>query len=226
MLTTVVNVSLAQRTRGPIGQRAADVLLALAIWLGVLWGVGAQWWTGMNAPDSQFSASLAIFGNQVNERALDPSYYWTRLGYLGPVHWLVESFGIWNGFAIWRAFILLLIVSCVYWTARQFAGHAIASMLTLLVALNSMVLGYLGNPYATGTAMAAAVLLFALAIALFRQTAASPDRRLWLLSLGTGAALAWLLMLNPYNALLAGVTWLGIRAVGWWLTRPSLGALA
>ena len=37
--------------------------------------------------------------------------------------------------------------------------------------------------------------------------------------------LAWLIMLNPYNALLAGATWLGIRVIGVGIARPALRAL-
>lgn len=220
------NVTITRQVTARARHHAGDALITLAIWLVVLWGVGAQWWTGMNAPDSQFSASLAIFGDQVNQRALDSGYYWTRLGYLGPVHWLIEVFGIWSGFAIWRALLVLLIVISVYWVARQFGSRSIAAMLTFFIALNTMVLAYVGNPYATGTAMAASLSLFALAIARFNDHAAASRWRSWLLGLTSGAVLAWLLMLNPYNALLAGVTWLGIRTVGIWLSRPVVRALA
>lgn len=203
----------------------ADAAITASIWLIVLWGVGAQWWTGMNAPDSQFSASLAIFGDQVNQRALEPSYYWTRLGYLGPVHWLTEQFGIWTGFAIWRALLLLLIVASVYWIARQFSSRALAAALTLFISLNTMVLAYVGNPYATGTAMAASLVLFALAIAHMQDGLQLKRSHGWLLGSATGGVLAWLLMLNPYYALLAGCTWLGIRVVGGWLARLRLRAI-
>ena len=218
-------MSFAQHIGARVRQSAADLGITIALWLLTLWGVGAQSWTGMNTPDSQFSASLAIFGNQVNERALDPSYYWTRLGYLGPVHLLTGVFGIWNGFALWRAFLLLVIIVTVYWMARQFTDRAIAAMLAMFVVLNTMVLAYVGNPYATGTAMAASLLLFACAIAHF-STAAKPSvRRLMLIGSATGGVLAWLIMLNPYNALLAGATWLGIRVIGVGIARPALRAL-
>ena len=214
------NVGIAQQFGARVHRHAADLGIAIALWALTVWGVGAQWWTGMNAPDSQFSASLAIFGNQVNERAPDPSYYWTRLGYLAPVHWLTAVFGTWNGFAIWRALLILIIVTTVYWVARQFATRAVSAMLTMLVSLNTMVLAYVGNPYATGTAMAASLLLFALAIAPLTTSALPTRRRDVMLGAVSGGVLAWLVMLNPYNALLAGATWLGIRCVGVWLTRP------
>ena len=134
-------------------------------------------------------------------------------------------FGIWNGFALWRAFLLLVIIVTVYWMARQFTDRAIAAMLAMFVVLNTMVLAYVGNPYATGTAMAASLLLFACAIAHF-STAAKPSvRRLMLIGSATGGVLAWLIMLNPYNALLAGATWLGIRVIGVGIERPALRAL-
>ena len=89
-------------------RRSSEITLVLGIWAIVMWGVGAKWWTGFNSPDSQFSATLAIFGHTVNDRALDASYYWTRLGYLTPVRGLIEIFGTFAGFAIWRGLMLLL----------------------------------------------------------------------------------------------------------------------
>ncbi|MSY38624.1 MAG: hypothetical protein F2641_04170, partial [Actinobacteria bacterium] len=139
-----------------------EITLVLAVWAVVMWGVGAKWWTGFNSPDSQFSATLAIFGHSVNDRALDGSYYWTRLGYLAPVHGLIKMFGIWAGFAIWRGLLLLLVVGAVYWLARRVTGRALAVALAFFVGLNTMVLSYLGNTYATGAAIAATFVLIAL----------------------------------------------------------------
>jgi len=218
-----LGVALTQRMPARLRAAMPDLVVVIAMWLLLLWGVGAQWWTGLNAPDSQFSASLVIFGDRVNERAIDPSYYWTRLGYLGPVRALTEVFGIWAGFAIWRALLLLIVLTAVYWVARQLSARPLAAALALFVGLNTMVLGYLGNPYATGTAMAASLALLAIAVAQLRR---SPGRRMGLvLGAGAGGLLAWLVMLNPYNALLAGCTWLGIRLVGILASRTRVRGL-
>lgn len=40
----------------------------------------ARMWTGLDTPDSSFYTSLALFGDQVTDRAPFDSYYWTRLG--------------------------------------------------------------------------------------------------------------------------------------------------
>jgi len=203
--------------------KVADVALVLGIWAIVMWGVGAKWWTGFNSPDSQFSASLAIFGHTVNDRALDASYYWTRLGYLTPVRGLIEVFGTFAGFAIWRGLLLLLIIASTYWMARRLTGRALSVALTFFVALNSMVLSYLGNTYATGSAMAASFVLFALGTSRLRPT---PGRGYSLAQpIFVGLVVGWLIMLNPYNALLAGFIWLAIRVVAWWVDRISLIAL-
>ena len=45
----------------------------------------SQRWTGFNSPDSEFYASLALFGSDVTDRAVEPAYTWTRLGYIVPV---------------------------------------------------------------------------------------------------------------------------------------------
>jgi len=203
--------------------RSSEITLVLGIWAMVMWGVGAKWWTGFNSPDSQFSATLAIFGHTVNDRALDASYYWTRLGYLTPVRGLIEIFGTFTGFAIWRGLMLLLIIASTYWMARRLTGRALSVALTFFVALNSMVLSYLGNTYATGSAMAASFVLFALGTSRLKPT---PGRGYLLAQpIFVGLVFGWLVMLNPYNALLSGFIWLAIRVVAWWVDRVSLLAL-
>ena len=204
-------------------RRSSEITLVLGIWAIVMWGVGAKWWTGFNSPDSQFSATLAIFGHTVNDRALDASYYWTRLGYLTPVRGLIEIFGTFAGFAIWRGLMLLLIIASTYWMARRLTGRALSVALTFFVALNSMVLSYLGNTYATGSAMAASIVLFALGTSRLKPT---PGRGYLLAQpIFVGLVIGWLVMLNPYNALLSGFIWLAIRVVAWWVDRVSLLAL-
>ena len=200
-----------------------EITLVLAVWAVVMWGVGAKWWTGFNSPDSQFSASLAIFGNSVHDRAIDGSYYWTRLGYLAPVHGLIKMFGIWAGFAIWRGLLLLLIVGATYWLARRLTGRALSVALAFFVGLNTMVLSYLGNTYATGSAMAATFVVITLGSSRLR---AVPGRGYHLAQpIFIGLVFGWLVMLNPYNAMLAVFLWLGIRIVAWWIDRVSALAL-
>ena len=205
--------------RGPL----ADLGLVLGIWAIVMWGVGAKWWTGFNSPDSQFSATLAIFGSSVSERAIDGSYYWTRLGYLAPVHGLTKTFGAIAGLEIWRGLLVLLVIGATYWMARRLTCRALSVALSFFVALNTMVLSYLGNTYATGSAMAATFVLIALGASRLRPT---PGRGYALMQpVLVGFVLGWLVMLNPYNAMLAGFLWLGIRILAWWVDRVALLAL-
>ena len=80
----------------------------------------------------------------------------------------------------------------------------------MFAALNTMVLSYVGNPYLTGTIIAATLLF----IALGTWCTFGPPRISWLPAFISGATVAWLLMLNPYACFLALSMWVGIRLVG------------
>ncbi len=71
----------------------AAIVAAITVFIALV----SQRWTGFNSPDSEFYASLAIFGSDVTDRALEAAYTWTRLGYVAPVHALTSLFGIWAG---------------------------------------------------------------------------------------------------------------------------------
>ncbi len=171
----------------------------------------SQRWTGVNSPDSEFYASLALFGSDVADRALDAAYLWTRLGYIIPVRALVTTFDPWLGFEIWRWLLLLLIVGSTYATVRLIAPRALAIVAATLTALSTMVLGFVGNTYLTGTILAATWVLMAVACVAVADRLTA--RWQWLPALVAGAACGWLLMLNPYALGLGGSIWLGIRVV-------------
>lgn len=166
-------------------------------------------WTGMNSPDSEFSASLVAFGDEVTTRAIDPAYYTTRLGYLIPMRALTASLGLWNAFEVWRVVLLLLLVGCTFWVVRRRSGSLLATGCALVVAMNTMILGYLGNPYATGTAIAGLFALIATGIATMR----SRPRHRWLPAALAGGIVGWLVMINPYAALLGVCIWLAVRTL-------------
>ena len=172
---------------------------------------GAQSWAGMNSPDSEFSASLVLFGHEVTDRAIDPAYYWTRLGFLAPMRGLTDILGFWTAWEVWRALLLLLAVGSVFWIVRRRSNRLVATAAGLFIALNTMLLGYLGNPYATGTALSAMFALLATGVATLTPTAAR--RRAWVPAALAGALVAWLLMTNPYAALLGLVLWAGLRLI-------------
>lgn len=176
---------------------AKSAIAVLAITVALLFL--SQWWSGLDTPDSEFYASLAIFTDQVTDRAPQDSYYWTRLGYITPVHILTSMLGIWTGFAAYKALLLLVITTSIFSIARQHTGFWLATWLTAATASSSVILAYLGNPYLTATVMAGT----AATIALVLRTSIAA-------TIGAGLALGWTAMAYPSGALLAGVLWLGL----------------
>lgn len=167
-------------------------------------------WPGFNSPDSEFYASLALFGSEVTDRALEPGYAWTRLGYIAPVRALTSVLGPWAGFGLWRYLVIALVTGSVYAVVRLASTRQLAVILAALTAANSVLLAYAGNTYLTGTVLAALALLLALACwPLLR-----PARPAWLPALLSGAVVGWLVMVNPYGALLGLAMWLAVRALG------------
>ena len=159
-------------------------------------------WTGFTSPDSEFYASLTLFGSEVTDRAIEPAYTWTRLGYIVPVRALVSAFGPWTGFEIWRVLLLLLIVGSTY-AAVHVAGRSrwLAAALAMYVGLNTVVLAFVGNTYLTGTVIAATFALLALSVSLLGHAAGSGHGALggprWATAFVSGLIAGWLIMLNP-----------------------------
>lgn len=156
-------------------------------------------WSGLDTPDSEFYASLAIFADQVTDRAPQDSYYWTRLGYIAPVHVLTSTLGIWTGFAVYKALLLLIITASIFAITRQRTNFWLATWLTAAAASSSVVLAYLGNPYLTATVMAGTAATIALVL-----------RNSTKAGIGAGLALGWTAMAYPSGALLAGTLWLAL----------------
>jgi len=170
---------------------------------------GAQRWTGFNSPDSEFYASLALFGDDVAGRAIDPAYTTTRLGYIAPVHLLTSTFGTWTGFALWRFALIAAIVGSLYGLVRLASPWPLAVAVALIGSLNTVVMSFAGNTYLTGTLISALLLL--LLVGSWRALG-SPHRH-WVPALLSGALLAWLVMVNPYGLLLGFAMWLGLWAM-------------
>ncbi|MCX6424319.1 MAG: hypothetical protein NTV96_07165 [Actinobacteria bacterium] len=193
-----------------LGPLTLDAVIVAAISIFSAFLSGSRQWVGFNSPDSEFYASLALFGNEVTDRAIDPAYFWTRLGFIAPVRGLTSLLGPWAGFALWRFLLIALIAASLYWLIRQVSSRKLASVIALFAALNTMVLSYVGNPYLTGTILAATLLF----IALGTWCTFGTPRISWLPAFISGATAAWLLMLNPYACFLALSMWVGIRLVG------------
>ena len=178
--------------------------------------LASQNWPGFNSPDSEFYASLALYGSDVVDRAIEPAYIWTRLGYIAPVRGLTLAFGPWAGFEIWRILLLFVIAASVY-AMTHIAGRprALGGVLALFTVLNTVVLSFVGNTYLTGTVMTGTFAVIALGVWNF-GSASSQGRGLfgsprWTTAALVGIILGWLVMTNPYGAILAGGTWVALR---------------
>ena len=159
----------------------------------------AQRWSGLDTPDSSFYASLALFGDEVTDRAPFTSYYWTRLGYIAPVSLLTGLLGTFPGFLAYKFLLTAAITVSSYLIARRHARMWIAAWLTAAVISSSVILSYLGNPYLTGSVLAGIAIVIALATS-NRHSLASAAL--------AGTTLGWLVMVNPPGALLSGTLWL------------------
>lgn len=196
--------------------RLADVLLVAGVTAVSAWV--SQPWTGFNSPDSEFYASLALFGSEVTDRAIEPAYTWTRLGYIVPVRGLVLGLGPWVGFEIWRTLLIGLIAGAVYSLVR-IAGRSrsLGAGLALNVCLNTVLLAFVGNTYLTGTILAATFVLIALAVSQLGSAAHQGIGPLgtprWTTAAVSGGIAGWLLMINPYGLLLGMGLWLSVRIV-------------
>jgi hypothetical protein len=169
---------------------------------------GAERWTGFNSPDSEFYASLALFGDDVTSRS-EPAYTWTRLGYIAPVRFLVTTVDPWLGFEIWRVLLIVIIVGSVYALVRMQSTWQLASLMGAFATLNTVVLSFVGNSYLTGTVMAGILLL----VLLGAWPVVGSPRWPWLTVLLSGMVAAWLVMTNPYGLLLGLSIWIGLRTM-------------
>ena len=183
-----------------------DALLIALISAGA--AVSSQRWTGFASPDSEFYATLALFGDEVTARS-EPAYTWTRLGYIAPVRFLVTTVDPWLGFEIWRVLLIVMIVGSVYAMVRLLSTRQLAVIIASFAALNTVVLSFVGTTYLTGTILAALLLFVALGA---WRTVGAP-RRPAVVSLLSGGVAAWLVMLNPYALLLGLTMWLGLRSI-------------
>jgi hypothetical protein len=198
------------------GARLLDWLLVLVIGVLTARFSGAERWTGFNSPDSEFYASLALFGDEVTSRS-EPAYTWTRLGYIAPVRFLVTTVDPWLGFEIWRVLLVVIIVGSVYALVRMQSTWQLAALMGAFAGLNTVVLSYVGNSYLTGTVIAAVLLL----VLLGAWPVIGSPRWPWLTVLLSGMVAAWLVMTNPYGMLLGLSMWIGLRVMRLVVDRTS-----
>ncbi|NKB92509.1 MAG: hypothetical protein GKR85_09595, partial [Candidatus Nanopelagicales bacterium] len=132
-----------QTLTGPDRMRTRELLIPLTIAIAIT--AIAQRWSGLDTPDSSFYASLALFGDEVTDRAPFTSYYWTRLGYIAPVGLLTGLLGAFPGFLAYKSLLTTVITVSAYLIARRHTRLWIAAWLTTGVISSSVILSYLGN---------------------------------------------------------------------------------
>lgn len=180
------------------------------VWAFVSFGSTAQRWTGLDTPDSEFYATLGLFGHEVTDRAAYPVYYWTRFGTILPVRALTDVLGPWAGYHVFWLLLVATVVTAVFVMARRFTTRFVASLLAATVSLSTVVLGMLGNPYVSGTAMAATLVLIAAVLFGLPKPGATDESRSAsriVAPIVAGLSLGWLAMTNPYATMLAGAVW-------------------
>jgi len=170
---------------------AVTIFLALA----------ARTWTGLDTPDSSFYTSLSIFGDQITDRAPFDSYYWTRLGYIAPLHALYSIVSPDIGFFLYRLVLLAVTVTSIYAIVNKLTKTNFTSRIfvTTMVASSTVILSYLGNPYLTGFILAATAA--AIALALHNTLTAT---------IAGGMVVGWGAQVNPAGAILVGTLWLAV----------------
>lgn len=161
-----------------------------------------QPFTGLDTPDSSFYLALATYGDEITDRAPEPSYYWTRVGHIAAMRIPILLFGPEVGFQVYRFILLTIIITGIYLILRHITARSTTIVLTSFVALSTVILSYLGNPFHSGSAMAGVVIVLAAVLL--------PQRRPWINGLITGATLGWLIMVSPYGAVMAGTLWLAL----------------
>jgi hypothetical protein len=165
----------------------------------------ARTWTGLDTPDSSFYTTLALFGDQITDRAPFDSYYWTRLGYIAPLHGLYTITGVDLGFFLYRLALIAILVTSIYVILAKTsqANTATRIFITTAAASSTVILGYLGNPYLTG------FILVATAAAIATTTThTSTTQRTLLVAITGGVIMGWSAQVNPAGAVLVGMLWL------------------
>jgi hypothetical protein len=143
--------------------KLSDVVAVLGTTLFVSFFSGANKFTGLYTPDSEFYASLGAFRNEVTDRAPFPAYYWTRLTLIGPLGVLNSLFDPETSWALYRSALIGLFVTCFYVLLRRFdVERSLATGMSAVLSLNSVILYFAGDPYVTGTVMAWTMCLLAI----------------------------------------------------------------
>ena len=101
--------------------------------------------------DAMFYASESVFGSAVTDRAVETSYYWTRLGYIVPVRALTTALGTWAGFEAFRILLIAGLAAGLFAVARTFTRRLPAIAIVTPLTMSSVVLTFVGTSYLTAT---------------------------------------------------------------------------
>ncbi len=136
-----------------------DFLITFVLSLAVLTVFRVNQWVVPYTPDSDFYFGLGNFGSQVIDRATDPSYFWSRIGLVGPVNLIISVFGTELGYLVWRVLLLGLTVVSIFLIAWRKVGRIAAATAALVVATNTTVLVTLADFYPSSAVIAGFSLL-------------------------------------------------------------------
>ena len=201
------------------GGLAIDILLVVLLPIAVLALWGAQQWVEPYTPDSEFYFSLGQFTSDVSDRALQPRYFWTRTGVIGPVHLLSQLFGWSAGYLVWRVILLILTVLPFYLIIKPRFGRAAGGAAVLTVATNTVILMALADTYTSSATVAGISLLVGFG---FMTVLARRQRVASCAAAGAGAAVGWLPMVSLQSVIsLASISLVLIAATIWTRRRQA-----
>jgi hypothetical protein len=163
---------------------------------------GSQQWATSNTPDSEFYGSLGVFGSEVTDRAPTAAYYWTRLGYIGPMRLLTSFIGVDAGQWCFRLLLIAAMLSAIFMVLRPKLGEITSIFVACTLGVNTVLLSFAGNTYVTGTVLAISML--ALALSYNGTVPRTTQLTLVLNGFLSGVLIIWTLMCNPYAAVLLG----------------------
>jgi hypothetical protein len=183
----------------------------------VRWLSGAQHLTFLHTPDSEFYFSLGSFGSAVTDRAPDDYYYWTKLGVVLPLRALASFLPPLVALDVLHTILTVIVAGSAYAVARTGWSRPGASLAAAFATLNTVVVGFIGDPYAAGTAIAGLSALLATAVWWLRGD--RPCR--WPLAALMGLLGAWLVMVNPYSLVVGAAGFAGVLVAGAGTARRS-----
>lgn len=174
-------------------------LVPIAAWL-VLAALRVSLWTQPHTPDSEFYFTLAVFGDEVTDPAVESAYYWTRVGVVVPLRGLISVFGVEGGYAVWHLLLIAVALVPMYELVKRLLSRPAAIGAALFVLLNLVFLTTVGNTYVSSTVVP--LLIAESALLVGAATATSRTRRTVSVLLA-GVCVGWIVACNQLALILA-----------------------